>query len=348
MKSREVKLNISRYILTWIQIYGYRHIRYVFLFEPIEVFEFTLILLMNSITAKQAKVTGGLWQFVEKHKLQIERSLENNLPVAPAEIETRFNEAVWYSVFPGGKRLRPVLTLLGAELFGGKAEDVMHAAAAVELIHTSSLIFDDLPCMDDSRERRGKLSLHEEHGEGLSTLVAIGFLNHSYRLVTLDGHDPVRSVSAVLEIVDCLGPGGMVGGQSVDLMIATEAECKICARNKYGVVLNLKTSSLIRLALRLGAILSGADASGLESLSNFAEALGQAYQISDDIIDLHQDAAIFGENDHETGSGPASPSADTLYVKVEEAKKILTDNFNPCEARDHLSQLVDYVAERKV
>ena len=296
------------------------------------------------MTAKYTTKVNELWQFVAESKPGIERSLEINLPNAPTSIDTRFNDAVRYAVFPGGKRLRPVLTLLGAELFGGRPEDVINAAAAVEFIHTSSLIFDDLPCMDDSPHRRGKLSLHEKFGEGLSTLVAIGFLNHAYQLVTLDGNgNRERSVNAILEIVDCVGPGGMVGGQSVDLMIATSNECKICARSKFGGVLNLKTSSLIRLALRLGAILSGGRNGEIGMLSDFAESLGHAYQISDDIIDLEQDAATLG-NSNESDTNRA---IETLMKRADEAKAILTENFPPSGARERLLQLVDYVADRR-
>ncbi len=297
------------------------------------------------MTAKQNIKVNGLWGFVAESKPLIEVSLENNLPTAPAAVATPFNEAVRYAVFPGGKRLRPVLTMLGAELFGGRGVDVLNAGTAVEYIHTSSLIFDDLPCMDDSPDRRGKLSLHEKFGEGLSTLVAIGFLNQSYQLVTLDGNGSrERSVNAILEIVDCVGPGGMVGGQSVDLMIATSNECKICSRTKYGGVLNLKTSSLIRLALRLGAILSGAKPDQLDSLSDFAEALGNAYQISDDIIDLKQDSFAFANG---KGEAETNRAIETLSKKVAEAKLILTDNFPASDARERLTQLVDYVAARK-
>ncbi len=296
------------------------------------------------MTAKYQTKINDLWLYVAESKPQIELSLESNLPFAPSAVESRFNDAVRYAVFPGGKRLRPVLTFLGAELFGGDPRSVLNAAAAVEYIHTSSLIFDDLPCMDDSPNRRGKLSLHEKFGEGLSTLVAIGFLNHAYQLVTLDGRgDRDRSVNAILEMVDCVGPGGMVGGQSVDLMIATGTQCKICARSKFGGVLNLKTSSLIRLALRLGAILSGAQGDRLSALSDFAESLGHAYQISDDIIDLGQDAAILGEADE----AEARRCTETLARKIVEAKTVLTDNFPSSLARDRLTQLVDYVAERK-
>jgi len=296
------------------------------------------------MTVKFTTKVNDLWQFVVASKAQIEHNLELNMPFAPSTVETQFNEAVRYAVFPGGKRLRPVLTLLGAELFGGKPENVLNAASAVEYIHTSSLIFDDLPCMDDTPNRRGRLALHEKFGEGLANLVAIGFLNQSYQLVTLDGHgNPERTVDAILEIVQCVGPGGMVGGQSVDLMIATANECKICSRSKYGGVLNLKTSSLIRLALRLGAILSGGRGEQIDVLTDFAEELGHAYQISDDIIDMQQDATVMGS----TGETETSRSAETLTKKVTESKRILTDNFPPSEARTRLIQLIDYVAERK-
>ncbi|MBK8464563.1 MAG: polyprenyl synthetase family protein [Chloracidobacterium sp.] len=295
--------------------------------------------------AVHTKYETGLWRFVEKHRPVIDSCLEKNLPLAPALIDTKFNEAVRYAAFPGGKRLRPVLTLLSAELFGGKAKNFLNAATAVEFIHTSSLIFDDMPAMDDSAERRGKSSLHEKFGNGLSTLVAIGFLNQAYKLAMLDaGGERRRSADAVLEIVDCVGPAGMIGGQSVDLKLREVVECNICSANIAGGVLNLKTSSLIRLALRLGAILSGAREEQLETLSLFAESLGQAYQISDDIIDLSQDTAPNGKafSVNITDSPEQSLSAAARL-----AKTILTDNFAASEARDHLCELVEYVARRK-
>ncbi len=297
--------------------------------------------------ATKTRTKAGLWHFVERHKPAIEKSLENNLPLAPSSIETPFNEAVRYLIFPGGKRLRPVLTILGAELFGGKAEDVMHAAAAVEYIHTSSLIFDDLPCMDNSPHRRGQLSLHEKFGEGLSTLVAIGFLNHSYRLVTVDGRgNSKRAVDAVLEIVDCVGPAGMVGGQSVDLMIFSKAECRTCSIRGSRDLQNLKTSALIRLSLRLGAILAGANDEELDHLSSFADCLGHAYQISDDIIDIEQDSSTNGSEFRTNGIGSLPSLRVDLASAAERSRAMLLGHFVPCEARDCLLDLVDYVATR--
>lgn len=300
---------------------------------------------MSLITAKQEIERGSLWGYVARSRPQIEAALEGNLPTAPPAVETRFNEAVKYAVFPGGKRLRPVLTLLGAELFGGRPETVMNAAAAVEYIHTSSLIFDDLPCMDDSPSRRGKLSLHEKFGEGLATLVAIGFLNQSYQLVTIDGNGSVdRSVRAIREIVECVGPGGMVGGQSVDLMIATSNECRLCSRTKFGGVLNLKTSALVRLSLRLGAILSGGGDKEIAALSDFADALGHAYQISDDLTDMQQDAIAF-----ETGTRESEEErlAAALAKQADRSRAVLNENFSDSAARAMLLELVDYVSHRR-
>lgn len=289
-----------------------------------------------------------LWHYAAKHRIAIDRSLEDNLPLAPTAIGTQYNEAVRYLIFPGGKRLRPILTILGAELVGGHAEDVMHAAAAVEYIHTSSLIFDDLPCMDDSPERRARPSLHETFGDGLSTLVGIGLLNHSYRLVTLDsGGDLPRALEAVLEVVDCVGPSGMIGGQSVDLMVFGKAECPATARRASRDLQNLKTSALIRLSLNLGAILSGASDEDIAHLSQFAESLGQAYQISDDIIDAQQDASTNGAEYRKNQDIGLLALRRDLTSIAKRSQKTMINIFPPSEARECLLQLVDYVVLRK-
>lgn len=287
---------------------------------------------------------ADLWQYVEKHKPNIEKSLREHLPLAPPHIETQFNEAVEYALFSGGKRLRPVLTLLGAELFGGKAEIILPAAAAVEFIHTSSLVFDDLPCMDNADRRRGKTSLHEKFGEGLAILTAIGFLNASYALVFVNHNQmPQRAMQAHAEIVECVGAAGMVGGQSVDLALAKGAGDV----GDFESVRNLKTSALMRLALRVGSILAGANYLELAHLSRFAELLGDAYQLSDDLIDLKEDDAIFSQN--KTFAINQGQTSAHLKLKniIEEAKRVLIDNFSSSEARSCLIQLTDYLAERK-
>lgn len=296
---------------------------------------------------KQTENFAELWEYVEKHRAEIEKSLREYLPFAPPNIETKFNEAVEYALFSGGKRLRPVLTLLGAELVGGRAESFFPAAAAGEFIHTSSLIFDDLPAMDNASERRGKTSLHEKFGEGLAILVAIGFLNASYGLVFVNHNGtPERAIQAHAEIVECVGAAGMVGGQSVDLALAQSASGNKNTDAESESIKNLKTSALVRLSLRVGAILAGANYLELAKLSRFAELFGDAYQLSDDLIDLEEDSEIFKENKNFANQ---ENEAARLRLKtlIEEAKRILIENFPSNEARSCLIQLTDYLAERK-
>ena len=301
---------------------------------------------------KPQAITGksDLWRYVEDKMPQIENSLREHLPLAPAKIETKFNEAVEYALFSGGKRLRPVLTLLGGELVGGKSEVMVPAACAVEFIHTSSLIFDDLPCMDNANERRGKTSLHEKYGEGLAVLVAIGFLNASYNLVFVNHkNSPERAIEAHFEIVECVGAAGMVGGQSVDLALAKGANSNdsLNADYEFETVRNLKTSALMRLALRVGAILAGANQKELTHLSRFAILLGDAYQLSDDLLDLEEDKEIFSVNKTFAANKGLDLAQIKLQTIVEEAKQVLIENYSPSGARDCLIQLTDYLAERK-
>ena len=297
---------------------------------------------------KQTENFADLWQYVESHKPQIENALREHLPLAPASIETQFNEATRYALFSGGKRLRPVLTLLGAELVGGKSDLVLPPAVAVEFIHTSSLIFDDLPCMDNANERRGKTSLHEKFGEGLAVLVAIGFLNASYGLVFVNHNGmPERAMQAHAEIVECVGASGMVGGQSIDLALAKGAGVIKHSDFESESIRNLKTSALMRLALRTGAILAGANYLELANLSRFAELLGDAYQLSDDLIDFKEDGELFETGKTFVINAGQDPARLKLKTIIEEANRVLIENFPSNEARNCLIQLTDYLAERK-
>lgn len=289
-----------------------------------------------------------LWYYVEKHKPQIENALREHLPLAPPNIETQFNEATRYALFSGGKRLRPTLTLLSAELVGAKSDLIVPAAVAVEFIHTSSLIFDDLPCMDNSNERRGAASLHEKFGEGLAILVAVGFLNAAYGLVFVNHNGmPERAMQAHAEIIECVGASGMVGGQSVDLALAKSAGANDKTDYEFESIRNLKTSALMRLALRLGAILAGANYLELANLSRFAELLGDAYQLSDDLIDLEEDSELFRSRKTFAINEGQNAARLKLNTIVKEARRVLVENFPSNEARSCLIQLTDYLAERK-
>jgi geranylgeranyl diphosphate synthase type II len=205
--------------------------------------------------------------------------------------------------------------------------------------------------MDDAFERRGKMSLHERYGEGLAILVGLGLLNASYGLVFVNHlQQPEKAIEAHAEIVECVGASGMVGGQSIDLALAKNAPSPIDSFSKdysFESSRNLKTSALMRLALRVGAILAGADYLQLRALSRFSELLGDAYQLGDDLLDLHEDAGIFeGQKTFALNYGHESGQV-RLQSLTDEAKRVLIENFGSSNARSNLIQLADYLAERK-
>jgi geranylgeranyl diphosphate synthase type II len=280
----------------------------------------------------------------------IESALVQYLPVAPAHVGGQFNEALNYALFPGGKRLRPVLMLLGAEIVGGRREEMMAAATAVEYIHTSSLIFDDLPCMDDARERRGQTALHLRFGEGLSVLVALALMNASYGLIfARTFFNEERAIRAHGELVECIGARGMVAGQAIDLAIGALAPAQRLRHDNGHQMRNLKTSALMRLALRVGAILSGAHERQLSVLSRFADLLGDAYQMSDDLLDVEEDAALFNGARLATLALEQGPEKARRRVSslITEAKELLVDEFGPGRPTRLLNDVADYIADRQ-
>lgn len=299
-----------------------------------------------SKSATAAERTATLWSYVAQARPAIERALIEHLPIAPDHVDRKFNQALDYALFPGGKRLRPVLTLLGAEVVGGgDRRQMMAAAAAVEYIHTSSLIFDDLPCMDDARKRRGRTALHLRYGEGLAVLAALALMNASYGLVFSDGGDKQRAIEAHAELVECIGARGMVAGQAIDLASAE----RYTNGGGHAAMRNLKTSALMRLALRVGAILSGARETQLEALSQYAELLGDAYQLSDDLLDVEEDAALFHGARLATYALERGTEDTVRRVAslVAQAKDVLASEFGSSPAAFVLNEMADYIAARQ-
>ncbi len=285
-------------------------------------------------TEKSYENFADLRHFAEKYLPQIEKSLREFLPPAPPKIEKEFYLAVETALFSGEKRIRPILTLLGAGLFGGKAQDVLPAAAAVEFIYTSSNIFEDLPFFNHRKNGRENVSLAEKYGEGLAVVVALSLLNAAYPLVFVNHIGmPERAMQAHAEIVECVGASGLVGGQAIDLKMAKGAEEDAFADDLHiESTKNLKTSALIHLSLRVGAILAGSDYLDSANLARFAGFFGDAFQLSDDL-------AISSTN---------SSTRNDLNNLVEEAKRFLIENFPSNEARSCLIQLTEHLAEGKV
>ena len=224
-----------------------------------------------------------LINFIEQNKSEIEEALRVNLPLTFLPAARSLNEALEYAVFPGGKRLRPVLTLLACDLVGASRRLGLTIACAVEFLHCSSLILDDLPSMDDALVRRNRAALHLVFGEGIAVLAAVALLNQSYALFArADENGGRRSVaeSLVIEAARCVGTDGMIGGQAIDLETQTgdgDAEFLDCR--------DLKTAALMRLMMTAGAIACGADDECLSALTEFGECFGKAYQLNDDLTD---------------------------------------------------------------
>ncbi len=268
----------------------------------------------------------------------IETGLSVYLPQSTLECSGRLNEALHYALFPGGKRLRPVLTLIGVQMVGGCVESALPVACAVEFLHTTSLIFDDLPAMDDATLRRGQPALHLVFGEAMAQLAALALLNQTYALF---GGTP----GLITEAAACLGMDGMIGGQAVDLEIRSDCYPRVpfAARNR-------KTSALLRLTLTAGAIACGAPDGDVAALARAGECLGEAYQICDDLLDQYMDGETTGKNGqqdarHQRPSyaaqyGPELCHAHALGL-VDETKHCLTRRFGTTSATSVMLAHID-------
>src|SRR3989442_12119139 len=222
--------------------------------------------------------------YLEAHRVIVDAALDRVLP-SEEIVPVNLHRAMRYSVLAPGKRLRPTLVIAGAEAVGGAAEAVLDTACALELIHAYSLIHDDLPAMDDDDYRRGRLTNHKVFGEAMAILAGDALLTHAFRLVAgnVDGASDARVIADVVaEIAEAAGTDGMVGGQVVDI----ESEGKTVSAETVDYIHTRKTAALIRASLRVGAMLAGAKADALVAITRAGDALGLAFQIVDDILDV--------------------------------------------------------------
>ncbi len=224
----------------------------------------------------------------------VDEALERFLPSA-SNYPPLIHEAMRYSVFAGGKRLRPVLTMAAAEAVGEDPLRVLPVACAIELIHTYSLIHDDLPAMDNDDFRRGRPTSHRVYGEAMAILAGDALLTLAFELMTRTvqegAADPHRVLRVIAEIAHAAGTAGLIGGQVADLLFAD----KDLDGNTLEYIHRRKTGALYRAAVRSGAILAGADENTLSSLTEYAEYLGLAFQIKDDILDVEGDQSKLGK-----------------------------------------------------
>ncbi|MFC2343759.1 MAG: polyprenyl synthetase family protein [Negativicutes bacterium] len=218
----------------------------------------------------------------KKKREQVEAALAEEL--RPGDIlDKTLASSMEYSLMAGGKRLRPVLLMAAAEAVGGRGEEYLTSACAIEMIHTYSLIHDDLPAMDNDDYRRGKLTNHKVYGAGMATLAGDALLTLAFEvLLRQHGVSDAVKLTVLREVSEAAGAKGMVGGQAMDLGAEGQQVNIITLRRMHMG----KTGALFRAAVRAGAILAGGDAAELVSLTRYAESFGLAFQITDDILDV--------------------------------------------------------------
>jgi len=245
----------------------------------------------------------GFTDYLQARRTEIDAALGSILATSPA-CPAIVTDAMRYSVSAGGKRLRPILCLAGAEAVGGDRLLAMPAACAVEMIHTYSLIHDDLPAMDNDTMRRGRPTLHVVAGEGMAILAGDGLLTEAFALMarapaTSDPAIVSRKLRVIAVIATAAGPGGMVGGQALDLAGSNGGETgdtgRVVDADSLRVMHAKKTGALIRAAAVAGAIMGGGDAGAVADIDRVAAEFGLAFQIVDDILDVEGASATLGK-----------------------------------------------------
>lgn len=233
---------------------------------------------------------------LEQARRRVEQALLRYLPKMGDEpgvrCPDRLGQAMSYSLMAGGKRLRPVLCLLAAEACGGNAEAALPAACALEMVHTYSLIHDDLPAMDDDDLRRGRPTCHKAFDEATAILAGDGLLTLAFEVLARHVQPAEAAAGCVRALAEAAGPEGMVAGQMADLQAEGRDDATLDALE---AIHRRKTGALLRASLRMGAIVAGADETCLRALDAYGHAVGLAFQIIDDLLDVQGDEAKLGK-----------------------------------------------------
>ena len=234
----------------------------------------------------------NLKAYLRSRRKEIDRALDRYFPktnVKPATL----HKAMRYSLFAGGKRLRPILCLAAAEACRGKVSNALPLACALECIHTYSLVHDDLPSMDNDDYRRGRLTCHRVFGDGIAVLAGDALLTIAFEIVSRSKPAPRYDMSILLrEIAVAAGSQKLIAGQVADL----EAEGRKVKRDQLRFIHENKTAAILKSSIRLGAMSANADAKKLRAVTQFGHGLGLAFQVIDDILDVTQSSEILGKS----------------------------------------------------
>jgi len=265
------------------------------------------------------------------------------------ECPARLHEAMTYSLMAGGKRIRPVFCIAAYEAAGGSPDEIIPVAASLELIHTYSLIHDDLPAMDDDDLRRNKPTNHRVFGEAAAILAGDALLTDAFNIIAGANAAQGILIKVIRELAHACGPEGMVGGQMVDIML----EGKRAGKRELIYIHRHKTGTFIRGAIRIGAIMANASPAKLNALTKYGEKAGLAFQVIDDILDITGTQEEIGKT---TGSDIAKskntyPSLYGLKKSEEIAKGLINDSLSAIKDFDGkaepLRAIAKYMLERR-
>ncbi len=290
-----------------------------------------------------------LHSYLEERRKLVEDALSLYLPGTDLR-PGRLHEAVRYSMLAPGKRIRPILVLASAEAVGGRAEDVLHTACALECIHVFSLIHDDLPCMDNDDYRRGRLTNHKVYGEAMAMLAGDALLTLAFELVADNAaRVPAERIVPVLKMLSrATGTAGMVGGQVVDI----ESEGLEVTPQDLEFIHAHKTGALLNASVMAGALLCGANDEQRDALGQYGKSIGLAFQIADDILDVVGDQDKLGKP---IGSDEKSDKATypKLFGLDESRRRAHTEVGNAVgalsgfgESAEPLRGIARYIVER--
>lgn len=293
-----------------------------------------------------------LKNFLSEKKVFVENSI--NLFLNELTYPTQIAEGMKYAVLNGGKRIRPILLLMILDLFDKDEKLGVPSAAALEMIHSYSLVHDDLPALDNDDYRRGKLTTHKKFGEAEGILIGDALLTHAFYILT-EKNLNLLSSEKIVEIVrltsSYAGINGMIGGQMIDI----ESENKKIDMETLKYIHKNKTGKLLRLPIEIGCVISETSKDIREKLEKFADLIGLAFQIKDDILDIEGDFETLGKpigSDAELNKSTypsligLDESKKLLQEIVDEAKNIIKENFSE-EKGKMLIELTDYIAFRK-
>jgi geranylgeranyl diphosphate synthase type II len=303
-----------------------------------------------------------LREYLRERRQEVDAALRRVLPAAD-QCPVLICDAMAYSLFAGGKRFRPVLALAAADAVSGgdpRARALaMPAACAIEMIHTYSLIHDDLPAMDDDTLRRGKPTLHVVHGEGMAILAGDGLHAEAFALLAREpghaGHPDLaaRKLAVIQRVSDAAGPMGMVGGQAIDLHAAGHGtDAAILTADGLRDMHARKTGALIRASAVVGAVMAGATPAQVAAIDDYAAGLGLAFQIVDDLLDVEGAAADLGKT---TGKDAAANKPTyPLFFGLDESRRLARSATDEALAaldragfaRTRLADIAEWVVSR--